>query len=153
MEKNPEYQPLARKILEGVPFDEAMRELQIPGEQGKAAKEAVLKILGDRQTDELLLHAVAIDGIRTSVQALKKIVAEGPREGTPFETKNGSVVRIAPDDTDFLAAKALFDGSVKLKALVRGSVAPLPENAQKDIFTVSGEIEIKGPWKLKDPGV
>lgn len=153
MEKNPEYQPLAQKILEGKPFDEAMRELEIPGEQAKAAKDAVLKILADRQTDELHLQALAIEGIREASRALKKIMAAGPREGSVHELSNGRSVTTKPDQSDIIAAKALFEGAIKLKGMIRGSTAPLPENAQKDIFAIAGEIEIKGPWKLKDPGV
>ena len=145
MEHSKKYQPLARKIRSGKSFETAAIELGIAEEEWTTARKAMMAMLPELQTADLTLHKLAMDSIKTGVRHLKKIAEEGPRVDSSKEPGR---------DVDFQAAKALLDAGIKLRGTISASVEPAPvDKGKRDIFDLTGTLEIKGPWQLKEPGV
>lgn len=103
-----------------------------------------MAMLPELQTADLTLHRLAMDSIKTGVRRLKKIAEEGVRSHSQFHPER---------DTDFQAAKALLDAGIKLRGAIKTSVEPVVEKGKRDLFDLTGTIEVKGPWQLKEPGV
>ena len=137
-------QSLRAKLSLGWSVKDAAEQLGIPLEDAeKEAKE----ILQKTSEDDAGLHLLAFDAIRTGIEKLKEISAEG------YRVSSTGLGGEKLESVDLVAAKALVDSGIKIRSLIGKTKEKAAEleagqgakKSQPDLW------DLYGPWRLKKP--
>ncbi len=134
-------QALRDKLSLGWTLEEATEQLGIPQATADALAQDILK---KSTLDDSGLHILAFDALRTGVEKLKDIVKNGPR----FSDTGGEGTKV--ESVDLIAAKALVDSGIKIRALIgktkeKAAEIDAGKKGQPDLW------DLYGPWDLKKP--
>lgn len=142
---------MVQKIERGVSLEDALEQTGIPIEEFEAHLKVRMQF---GAVDDAMLNFTAMFAIKTGVNKLADIVAEGPRMKTK-EIQGDVMIVNEPISTDLEAAKALVAFGLKAKAMISAKLLRSSNDSgekgrviQPDLW----DIKALGPWKnLKNP--
>lgn len=137
-------QALRDKLSFGWTLEDACEQLGLSVAQGEIIAKDILK---KSTLDDSSLHILAFDALRCGIEKLKDIVKAGPRY-SDVGGEGGNKV----ESVDLVAAKALVDSGIKIRALIGKTKEKAAElDAGKEKTGQPDLWDLYGPWDLKKP--